>query len=93
MENFVFCDGHAKAIQMVIANSTAYTKYSLYLPANQSLATDWCFDPDYTTDYYGNSANQASAYKSYPLPQATGISCSQAVRYVYDAPGYKIISN
>jgi prepilin-type N-terminal cleavage/methylation domain-containing protein/prepilin-type processing-associated H-X9-DG protein len=79
--NFVFVDGHAHSIKMVVAKYTGYTKYSLYVPSNQQDALDWCFDPAYTTTYY----NTQSA-GSYPLNLPTsgaGISCSQAVAEVY----------
>ena len=78
MENFVFVDGHAHTIKMVVAHMAGYNKFSLYIPSNQKDALQWCYDPDYSTDYY---ASQSAG--SYPLPNSAGITCSQAVADVY----------
>lgn len=79
-ENFVFVDGHAHSIRMVVAKYTGYTKYSLAIPANQQDALDWCFDPDYVSTYYDT---QTAGSYPLPLPTSGGISCSQAVSAVY----------
>jgi prepilin-type N-terminal cleavage/methylation domain-containing protein/prepilin-type processing-associated H-X9-DG protein len=79
--NFVFVDGHAHNILMVVANNNYYNLASggnpLMIPLNQADALDWCFDPSYVSTYtgYGDPT-------SYPL-HANGESCAQAVQDVY----------
>ncbi|MGO8672265.1 MAG: DUF1559 domain-containing protein [Capsulimonadaceae bacterium] len=81
LENFVFVDGHAHFIRMVVATNDYYNLASggnpLYIPANKSDAQDWCFDPNWVSSYtgYGDPT-------SYPL-HSNGESCAQAINDVY----------
>lgn len=80
MLNFVFMDGHAHPIRMVVASNPSYTKNQIVIPANPADALDYCYDPNYTTTYY-------SGKSGYPLSSAiTGAptsTCSAVVNDVY----------
>jgi prepilin-type processing-associated H-X9-DG protein len=79
--NFVFVDGHAHVLHMVVAKNNFYTANLLLMPANVNDAADFCFDPSFTTSYYNGKSGQ------YPLSGAiTGaasVNCAQVVADVY----------
>lgn len=90
-ENFVFADGHAKSIKMVVAINSLFNVSNggnpLQIPSNINDAYDWCFDPTPTSSFYANYAGEtnppnASNYSGYPL-SADGENCYQAVQDVY----------
>lgn len=80
--NFVFVDGHAKSLHMVVAKNKFYTANLLLMPANQNDAGNFCYDPNATTSYYAGAKSG-----KYPLSSAiTGaasVTCPQVIADVY----------
>jgi len=81
-ENFVFADGHAKSIKMVVSNDPSWSGGNpLQVPANPADGTDWCFDPSPTSSFVADYG-AFSSISSYPL-SSDGENCYQAVQDVY----------
>ena len=71
--NFCFADGHAKNMAMVMALNGGNP---VFLPATQSNALDWCYDPTALGNYQG-------AGGGYPGGAATNVSCSTVAANLY----------
>ncbi|MGI4792454.1 MAG: prepilin-type N-terminal cleavage/methylation domain-containing protein [Janthinobacterium lividum] len=71
--NICFADGHAKAMPMLMAINNGSP---VFLPASQSDATDWCYDPSAVGDY-------SIAGGGYPGGAATGVSCATVASNLY----------
>jgi prepilin-type N-terminal cleavage/methylation domain-containing protein/prepilin-type processing-associated H-X9-DG protein len=78
--NFVFVDGHAHSIRMVVSNNSNYKGNELAMPMNKADAYDWCYDPNASTTYYSGASG-------YPLSSnitgASSATCSAIVDDVY----------
>ena len=78
----VFCDGHAKAIRMVVASNPFYTKNPVLIPSNQADAVDFCYSSTAIFTYY--SGQKAGSYPiSSAITGAASVTCPQVVSDVY----------
>jgi prepilin-type processing-associated H-X9-DG protein len=86
LENMCFVDGHVKPIRMQVRNYPSYGPISV--PVDQSQASDWCYDPNATSDYSKNSkGGPASLPGDYPL-SSNGETCVAAVNDLYSNSTY-----
>ncbi len=79
--NFGFADGHAKSIRMVLARNSVSNSL-IFLPADQNVAQDWCYDPNAVGHYDSATPSNPVGAGGYPL-SADQETCTQAVTDLY----------
>lgn len=80
--NYVFADGHAKAMRMMVAKNTFYTANLLLMPANQNDAANFCYDLNGSTSYYAG-AKSGKYPLSGTITGAASVTCQQVINDVY----------